>query len=286
VVLHPQFARNQQVYLSYAEAGEGDTRGAAVARAKLVLDDQGNGALSGLEVIWRQVPKVTGEGHYGHRIAFGADGKLWISSSERQKFTPAQDMQSNLGKIVRLNDDGSVPADNPFASQGGVAAQVWSLGHRNILGLAFDAQGRLWEHEMGPKGGDEFNLIRPGKNYGWPVVSEGSHYNDAPVPKHSTHTEFQPPAVAWNPVISPSGMIFYTGSMFPAWKGDALIGGLSSRALVLVKPDGDKASEVDRLNMGFRVRDVIQPPDGAVLLLSDGNNGELLRLTPAEGAQK
>ncbi|PTA85887.1 glucose dehydrogenase, partial [Kosakonia sp. H7A] len=141
VLPHPDFARNGWVYLSYAEAGEGDTRGAAVARAKLALDAQGGGTLSELQVIWRQVPKVSGRGHYGHRLAFGPDGKLWITSSERQKFDPAQDMGSNLGKILRLNEDGSVPADNPFAKQGGVAAQAWSLGHRNALGIAFDAQG-------------------------------------------------------------------------------------------------------------------------------------------------
>ncbi|HEY5614208.1 MAG TPA: PQQ-dependent sugar dehydrogenase, partial [Lysobacter sp.] len=163
VVLHPEFASNNLVYLSYAEAGSGNTRGAAVARARLTLDGSG-GALSQLQVIWRQVPKLSGQGHYGHRLAFGPDGHLWITSGERQEFTPAQDMASNLGKIVRLNDDGSVPADNPFAKDGGVAAQVWTLGHRNPLGIAFDAQGRLWNHEMGPRGGDELNLVERGAN--------------------------------------------------------------------------------------------------------------------------
>ncbi|RZA25507.1 MAG: PQQ-dependent sugar dehydrogenase, partial [Lysobacteraceae bacterium] len=286
VVLHPQFASNQQVYLSYAEAGGGDTRGAAVARARLVLDEQGNGALSGLEVIWRQVPKVTGEGHYGHRIAFGADGKLWISSSERQKFTPAQDMQSNLGKIVRLNDDGSVPADNPFASQGGVAAQVWSLGHRNILGLAFDAQGRLWEHEMGPKGGDEFNLVERGKNYGYPIVSNGNHYDGRDIPDHATRPEFEAPKVTWNPVISPGGLVIYSGSAFPDWKENAFIAGLSSEALVRVELDGDRAREAERFDMDERLREVEQGPDGNLWLLEDGKGnagGRLLKLSPKGG---
>ncbi len=164
IVLHPDFAENDTVYLSYAEAGRGGKRGAAVARATLTLDANGAGALSDVEVIWRQVPKVDGEGHYGHRIAFGPDGYLWISSGDRQKFDPAQDMQSNLGKIVRLNDDGSVPDDNPFAGRGDVTAQIWSLGHRNPLGLAFDSQGRLWNHEMGPRGGDELNLVERGAN--------------------------------------------------------------------------------------------------------------------------
>ena len=286
VVLHPQFASNQLVYLSYAEAGEGDTRGGAVARAKLALDDQGNGTLSGLEVIWRQVPKVTGEGHYGHRIAFGADGKLWISSSERQKFTPAQDMQSNLGKIVRLNDDGSVPADNPFASQGGVAAQVWSLGHRNILGLAFDAQGRLWEHEMGPKGGDEFNLVERGKNYGYPIVSNGNHYDGRDIPDHATRPEFEAPKITWNPVISPGGLIIYSGSAFPDWKGNAFVAGLSSEALVRVQLDGDQAREAERFDMDERLREVEQGPDGNLWLLEDGKGnagGRLLKLSPKGG---
>src|SRR3546814_1254643 len=171
IALQPDFAGNHVADVSYAEAGDGDTRGGAVARATLALDDSGGGTLEGLEVIWRQVPKVSGRGHYGHRLLFGSDGKLWITSSERQKFDPAQDMQSNLGKLVRLNDEGSEPADNPLAEQGGVAAQVWSLGHRNLLGIAFDAQGRLWEVEMGPKGGDELTLVDSRGTYGSPPVS-------------------------------------------------------------------------------------------------------------------
>lgn len=246
VVLHPKFASNGLVYLSYAEKGSGDTRGGAVARGKLTLDNKGGGALSGVKVIWRQVPKVSGRGHYGHRIAFDKDGKLWISSSERQKFDPAQDMKSNLGKIVRLNDDGSVPADNPFADQGGVTAQIWSLGHRNALGLAFDAQGRLWEHEMGPKGGDELNLIERGSNYGYPIVSNGDHYDGRVIPDHDTRPEFNAPEVSWNPVISPAGLIIYSGKLFPDWQGDAFIGGLSSQSLIRIEFDGVKAREAAR----------------------------------------
>ncbi len=283
VVLHPQFARNGWVYLSYAEAGDDALRGAAVARAKLVLDDQGGGTLSGLSVIWRQVPKVSGEGHYGHRIAFGPDGKLWISSSERQKFTPAQDMQSNLGKIIRLNDDGSVPADNPFAKDGGVAAQVWSLGHRNALGIAFDDQGRLWEHEMGPKGGDELNLIMRGKNYGYPIVSNGDHYDGREIPDHATRPEFEAPKVSWSPVISPAGLVIYSGRAFPDWKGDAFIGGLSSKALVRIEFDGTNAREAARYELGERIREVEQGPEGNLWLLQDskdGKGGKLLKLTP------
>ena len=179
VILHPAFGTNHLVYVSYSEPGDDDTSGAAVARARLAFDAQGGGRLEDLAVIWRQVPKVDSDGHWGHRLAFGPDGKLWITSSERQQFTPAQDMKSNLGKIVRLNEDGSVPADNPFFAQGGVTAQIWSLGHRNLLGLAFDTQGRLYAHEMGPRGGDELNLIEKGANYGYPVVSNGDHYGGA-----------------------------------------------------------------------------------------------------------
>jgi len=280
VVLHPDFAENGLVYVSYAEPGERGTSGAAVARARLVLDDEG-GALQDLEVIWRQVPKVSGNGHYGHRIAFG-DGYLWISSGERQKFDPAQDMASNLGKIVRLNDDGSVPADNPFADRGDVGAQVWSLGHRNPLGLAFDGQGRLWNVEMGPRGGDELNLVRRGANYGYPIVSNGDHYSGESIPDHSTRPDFAAPAAFWNPVISPSSLMFYSGSEFPDWQGDAFIGGLSSQSLVRVEIDGDTAREAERFAMGQRIRAVEQGPDGAIWLLEDqrrGSGGRLLRLT-------
>ncbi len=280
VLPHPQFARNGWVYLSYAEAGEGDTRGAAVARARLALAADGGGTLSELKVIWRQVPKVSGAGHYGHRLAFGADGKLWITSSERQKFDPAQDMQTNLGKIIRLNDDGSVPADNPFAARGGVAAQVWTLGHRNALGIAFDARGRLWEHEMGPAGGDELNLIERGANYGYPIVSNGDHYDGRPIPDHSTRPEFAAPKVSWTPVISPAGFIIYSGKQFPKWQGHGFIGGLSSQSLVQVALDGPNAREVARYDMGQRIREVEQGPDGAIWLLEDGHDGRLLKLTP------
>lgn len=280
VVLHPGYASNGLVYLSYAEEGSDGKRGAAVARAKLVTDAKGGGALENLVVIWRQVPKVEGNGHFGHRIAFGADGKLWITSSERQKFQPAQDMAANLGKIVRLDDDGSVPADNPFAKDGDIAAQVWSLGHRNVLGIAFDANGRLWAHEMGPQGGDELNLIERGANYGYPIVSNGNHYDGRDIPDHPTRPEFNAPKVTWNPVISPAGFVIYTGTLFPEWKGNGFIGGLSSKSLVRVAFDGESAREAERYDMGQRIREVEQGPDGSLWLLEDGKGGRLLRLTP------
>ncbi len=280
VVPHPQFTDNGLVYISYAEAGDGGTAGAATARARLVLDDSGGGTLEDLEVIWRQVPKVSGRGHYAHRILFGDDGKLWISSGDRQKFDPAQDMTSNMGKILRLNDDGSVPADNPFAGQGEVASQVWSLGHRNPLGIAFAPDGQLWNNEMGPKNGDELNKVVRGENYGYPIVSNGEHYDGRPIPDHSTRPEFAAPVITWTPVISPSSMEFYTGDLFPDWQGDAFIGGLSSQSLVRVEFDGDRAWEAARYAMGNRIRAVRQGPDGAIYLLEDGKGGRLLKLTP------
>jgi aldose sugar dehydrogenase len=278
VVLHPQHADNGLVYLSYAEAGDDDTRGAAVARATLQLTGEPP-RLSGLEVIWRQQPKVTGRGHYGHRLAFAPDGHLFITSGERQKFTPAQDMSGNLGKMIRLRDDGSVPADNPFAEQGGIAAQVWSLGHRNPLGIAFDAQGALWAHEMGPAHGDELNLIRRGADYGYPTVSNGDHYDGREIPDHDTRPEFAAPATYWVPAISPAGLAIYDGAEFPEWRGNAFIGGLSSQSLVRVALDGDSAREAERFAMGARIREVEQGPDGALWLLEDRSGGRLLRLS-------
>jgi glucose/arabinose dehydrogenase len=282
VILHPQFAANSIVYVSYSESGEGGESGAAVARAKLVLEAQGNGGrLEGLAVLWRQVPKVSSGGHWGHRMAFGPDGKLWVTSGERQQFTPAQDMGSNLGKIVRLNDDGSVPADNPFFARGGVTAQIWSLGHRNMLGIAFARDGKLYSHEMGPRGGDELNVIEKGANYGYPIVSNGDHYNGRDIPDHRTRPEFRAPLVSWTPVISPAGFIIYSGKMFPEWAGNGFIGGLSSESLVRVELGDGTAREAQRFDMGQRIREVEEGPDGAIWLLEDGRGGggRLLKLT-------
>ncbi|QPQ54760.1 PQQ-dependent sugar dehydrogenase [Allosphingosinicella flava] len=283
VVLHPDFANNARIYLSWVEAGEGG-KGAVVGRGTLVLDNQGGGRIDNLEVIWRQEPKVSGNGHFSHRIAFSPDGYLFITSGERQKFDPAQDLNQNLGKVVRLTDAGGVPGDNPFYDQGRIKSQIWSYGHRNLLGIAFAPDGKLWTHEMGPAGGDEFNLIEKGSNYGYPIVSNGNHYDGRDIPDHATRPEFNAPEVTWNPVISPAGLIIYTGAMFPAWKGNAFIGGLSGKALVRVAIDGTRAREAERWDMGARIREVEQGPDGAILLLEDGgqeSEGRLLRLTPA-----
>lgn len=281
VALHPDFASNGLLYLSYAEAGDDDTRGAAVARGVLELEG-GVGALSAVEVIWRQQPKVTGRGHYGHRLLFDGEGYLFVSSGDRQKFDPAQDMSGNLGKIVRLYDDGSVPQDNPFYDRGGVTAQIWSLGHRNPLGIAFDSDGRLWNHEMGPKGGDELNLVVSGENYGYPVVSNGDHYSGKEIPDHDTRPEFAAPVVWWTPVISPGGFMVYDGDLFADWRGDGFIAGLSSKSLVRIEFDGETAREAERFDMGKRMRAVAQGPDGAIWMLEDKQGGRLLRLTPSD----
>jgi glucose/arabinose dehydrogenase len=279
VALHPDFASNDLIYLSYAEPGAGGEAGAAVARARLDIDSR---ELRDLEVIWRQVPKVSGGGHYGHRLLFDADGFLWVSSGERQKFDPSQDMTSNMGKILRLNEDGSVPADNPFVGDDTVTAQIWSLGHRNPLGIAIDATGQLWNIEMGPRGGDELNRVERGANYGYPIVSNGNHYNGRDIPDHHTRPEFAAPVLFWDPVISPSSLIFYDGSEFPQWRGNAFISGLSSQSLVRVEFTADGAREAQRFSMGARIRAVVQGADGALWVLEDGgrgSDGRLLRLT-------
>mgnify|MGYP005843369843 FL=1 len=292
VVLHPDFADNRLVYLSYAEAGVGDTRGAAVARGRLVEDDRGRAAFEGVEVIWRQYPKTLGYGHYGHRLLFGGDGHLWITSGDRQKFTPAQDMQSSLGKILRLHDDGTTPQDNPFVNHredeplvdgGGVYDQFWSLGHRNPLGIATDADDRLWVIEMGPAGGDELNRIERGANHGYPLVSEGDHYDRREIPDHDTRPQFNAPAASWTPVISPGDLIVVRGDRFPGWRGNALAAGLSSRSIVHIELDGTDAREIERYDMGERIRALAEGPDGAIWVLEDDrgdSDGELLKLVP------
>jgi len=297
VILHPDHATNGMIYLSYVERHPDDAsfNGAVVDRARLVLTGTG-GRLEGRARIWDQVPKVTGNGHYGHRLAFSPDGYLFITSGERQKFTPSQDMAANLGKVVRLTADGAVPPDNPFAAQGGVTAQIWSLGHRNPLGIDFDARGQLWVHEMGPRHGDELNLVLPRGNYGYPEVSQGDNYSGVPIPDHETAPQFDNPALYWVPAISPAGFTIYDGDLFAGWKGNGLLGGLSSRALVRVqfadrpadtfgitpKPGGMEtmATEAERYEWGKRVREVEQGADGSVYVLEDQSGGRLLRLTP------
>ncbi|MGN9713551.1 PQQ-dependent sugar dehydrogenase [Acinetobacter variabilis] len=278
IALHPDFAKNQWVYLSYAEQGQGGY-GAVVVHGKLDLT-KSTPQLTQIKKIWTQVPKFSsGQGHYGHRIIFGSDNKLWISSGERQQFNPAQDMNSNAGKIIRLNDDGSIPSDNPFMNQGEIAKQVWSLGHRNPLGLAFDPQGQLWVIEMGPKGGDELNKVIKGKNYGYPIVSNGDHYDGKPIPDHSTRPEFEAPALDWTPVISPSDLLFYTGNSFPQWKNKAIATGLSSQAMIVIDTTQNPAKEIQRLDMKERIRGAIQAKDGSLWVIEDSPKAKLLKMT-------
>ena len=278
VALAPDFKKSGFVYLSWIEAGPDDTRGAVVGRG--ILD---KGYLTWLhqpEVIWRQDPKVAGRGHFSHRLAFSPDGKfLFVASGERQKFTPAQDLSVNLGKVLRLNLDGTAAAGNPFVAKGGISAQIWSYGHRNILGLQFDARGQLWGLEHGPAGGDELNLIKPGQNYGWPLVSDGDHYDGKPIARHATRPDLAAPAISWNPVIAPGDFIFYSGKLWPEWKGQALIAGLSFTGLVRVQISGNRAAEQARYPLDKRIREIREAPDGALLLLEDGPGGRLLRLT-------
>ncbi len=279
VILHPDYQNNGLIYLSYAESGVGNVRGAAVARGRLDIGKRRT-YFTGSQVVWRQNPKVTDDGHYGHRMAFDADGYLFISSGDRQKFDPAQQMNGNLGKIVRLHDDGSIPDSNPFYDQGDVTAQIWSLGHRNPLGLAFDPQGRLWNIEMGPLHGDELNRVIKGANYGYPIVSDGDHYSGKEIPDHDTRPEFERPKIAWIPTIAPGGLMFYTGDKFPQWRGSALIPGLASLAIIRVEFDRESAREAERYDMGARIREIEQGPEGFVWVLEDEDGGRLLKITP------
>ncbi|WP_454819021.1 PQQ-dependent sugar dehydrogenase [Labrys neptuniae] len=281
IAASPGFARDGLVYLSYVEPSSGGGT-LALARAKLTEAD-GKARLSDLDVIWRASPKGGG-GQPGGIIAFAPDGRrLFLSSGDRMDPETAQNADSNLGKILRLNLDGSAPADNPMAAQGGVRAQIWSLGHRNPYGLAFAPDGSLWENEMGPRGGDELNLIRQGLNYGWPIVSNGDNYSGVPIPRHRTRPEFEAPVVYWTPIIAPAGLAFHSGKLFPQWRGSAFIGALGGEALVRIAFDGkNSARQADRWDMGARIRDVAVDRDGALWLIEDDSDGRLLRLTPAK----
>ncbi len=280
VAIDPDFASNGLVYVTYAEAGEGGAS-TAVARGKLA-----GGGLENVEVIFRQKPKVGGSNHFGSRLAFAPDGTLFVTLGERFKFDPAQDNTNHLGTVVRINPDGSVPPDNPFVGRSDALPEIWSYGHRNVQGADIEpGTGTLWTIEFGPLGGDELNRPEPGRNYGWPLVSWGKHYNGKEIPDPPTRPDLADAVRHWVPAISPSGMSFYNGALFPAWRGDLLIGGLSSRALVRLNMENGQVAGEERIDMGARVRDVQPGPDGAVYLLIDRSDGEILRVTPAGGAK-
>ena len=285
VVLHPGFAQNRLVYFSYSEAGQG---GKGVVLARGAFADGEQPALQKVETLFRASPYVEGDGHFAGRIAFSKDGYLFFTNGERQKFEPAQDPKATLGKVLRLKDDGTPAPGNPLAAKGFHPA-VWSYGHRNLLGIAFDERGNLWEQEMGPEGGDEVNLILPGRNYGYPIVSDGDHYDGKPIPDHDTRPEFEKPKVVWNPVISPAGLMIYSGKLWPQWKGDLFIGGLSSQALIRVDVDGTNARKGDEWPMGERIREPEEGTDGAIWLLEDGRRGgkgRVLKLTPVGSSSR
>ena len=283
IVLHPKFLQNNLVYISYINSeNAGKTRYASVIRASLVRSDRPH--LKNVEPIWNQIPARSGKGHFSHRIAFGLDGtqhtgKVFITSGDRQEQTPAQEWDMALGKIIRLNDDGTVPTDNPFQDKGSLAKTFWTVGHRNALGLAFAKNGELWAHEMGPRHGDELNLIVAGRNYGWPIVSEGNHYSGVKIPIHETRPEFMAPKLYWVPTVAPSGLIFYEGDEFPEWKGNAFIGGLKSKALIRIGFNNGEPFEAERFSWSKRVREVETGPDGAIWVLEDGPSGRLIKFT-------
>ncbi len=277
LVLSPNFAKNRLIYFSFSEPKEGQAS-TAVARAGL----NGN-RLENLQVIFRQSPKVEGGNHFGSRLIFARDGTLFITTGERFKFGPAQDLSSHLGKILRINADGSIPADNPFVKTPNARPEIWSYGHRNVQGAAIHPDtGILWINEFGPRGGDELNVSKAGGNYGWPLVSWGKHYNGTDIPDPSTRPDFIAPIAHWTPVISPSGMTFYTGDLFANWRGNLLIAGLSSKALIRLSLKDTRVVSEERLDLNRRIRDVKQGPDGAIYVLTDDNDGELLRLSPAK----
>jgi aldose sugar dehydrogenase len=313
VFLSPHYATDHSVYLTYAEPGdEAGLSSLALARARLVLR-QSSASLEGLEVLWRDLPKGRG-GQFGAQIAFSPDDQyLFLTVGERQRMTPAQDPNTELGKVLRLTLDGKPAPGNPMAGRTGAAtrpltdpprdtevaktapiistytlagpnlapAETWSSGHRTPYGLAFAPDGRLWELEHGPRGGDELNLIEPGKNYGWPLVSYATNYNGVPIPSPDTRPDLAKPVIYWTPVIAPGSLTFYEGAMFPQWNGSALLGGMATQTLNRITFDGmGGATPAERWDVGHRIRDVEVAPDGALWLLEDANPGGMFRVTP------
>jgi len=282
VVVAPNYATSKQIYLSYVEPREGGN-GLAVARAKLV--DRAQPKLEQVKVIFGGTPTLDSEMHAGGRIVLAPDGNLFVALGERSILpgrVHAQDMASNFGKIARITPEGTAPKDNPFVDRAGARPEIWTLGHRNPLGAALDGKNRLWVAEMGPRGGDEINLIVKGKNYGWPVIGYGEEYSGQPIHKTTQQDGMEQPVYYWDPVISPGALAIYSGDLFPEWKGNLFVAGLSSKALIRLTLDNDRVTGEERLltDRQDRIRDVTQGPDGALYVLTDGDNGKLLKITP------
>lgn len=278
VVLHPAFATNQWVYLVYAESDpqQASLAGTAVARGKLVGEQ-----LQGVQVLFRQQPKVAGGNHFGARLAFAPDGRFFLAMGERFQRDRAQNPMEHLGKVVRLQDDGRVPPDNPFVRKPGYQPEIWSLGHRNVQGAAIHPQsGQLWTAEHGAQGGDEINTPKAGRNYGWPVITYGRNYGGGKIGEGTAKDGMEQPRHYWDPSIAPSGMAFYTGNRYPGWRGSLLVGALRGQHVARLSLDGERVVAEEKLltDLGRRVRDVRQGPDGWVYLLTDAADGEVLRL--------
>ena len=313
VFLSPHYATDHNVYLTYSEPGdEAGMSSLALARARLAIGD-GKASLEGLEVLWRQMPKGRG-GQFGAQIAFSPDGRyLFLTVGDRQRMTPAQDPDQELGKILRLTLDGKPAPGNPMAGKTGAASvplinpprdtevaktapilstytfpgpnltpsETWVTGLRTPYGLAFAPDGRLWEVEHGPRGGDELNLIEPGRNYGWPLVSYAVNYNGVPIPSPDTRPDLAKPVIYWTPIVAPGSLMFYSGAMFPQWRGSALMGGMQTQTLNRITFDGKGgAAAAERWSVGHRIRDVEAAPDGAIWMVEDANPGGLFRVTP------
>jgi len=281
VAIDKSFAQNKTIYFCFAERTDGGGR-TAVARAKL---DAGNGRLDEVKIIFRQQGPLSSGNHYGCRIAQADDGNLFVTLGEHFTYRDqAQSLANHLGKVIRIGSDGSVPADNPFASRAGARPEIWSYGHRNAQGLAIHpTSGELWEIEHGPRGGDEVNLIGKGKNYGWPVIGYGIDYSGAKIHDATAKNGMEKPHKYWVPSIAPSGMAFYAGALFPKWNGSLFTGALRGAMLVRLTLNGHAVTSEERLlqNLHERIRDVRQGPDGALWLLTDSTNGRVLRVTPA-----
>jgi glucose/arabinose dehydrogenase len=282
VELGPDHAKSGLVYFTYYEPREGGN-GLAVARARLL--DGSQPRLEGLQIVFRMQPTLESTLHAGGRLVFAPDGTLFVTLGERaipEGRVQARDLGSHLGKIVRIRPDGSVPSDNPLADRKGARPEIWSSGHRNILAAALDGRNRLWVAEMGPRGGDEINRVEAGKDYGWPTIGYGEEYSGARIHEATQGPGMEQPVYYWDPVISPSGMTIYSGDLFPEWRGNFLIGGLSSRSLVRLVVEGDRVVGEERLltDLAARIREVVQGPEGALYLLTDDSNGKLLKLTP------